>query len=97
MATSPASYTCDYMGYVRRVGIAARRSKNLLLLRWLEHTKFSFHVKWINCPHALIHVFNFFLQKLKVTMKIHPESLKLIGTLAEQNANITEQTVLFDG
>ena len=46
-----APHTCDYMGYVRHVGHATRRSKNHMWVRGLEYAKFSLHEKWNNCPH----------------------------------------------
>ena len=46
--TSPAPHTCDYMGYVRRVGHAARSSKkNHRWLPGVEQAKFSLQEKWM--------------------------------------------------
>lgn len=37
-------------------------------------------------------------QGLKITMKKHPKSFKLMGNLAEKNALVTDkETVLYDG
>ena len=34
MPTSPAQYTCDYMGYVRHVGHAVRKQQKPLVITW---------------------------------------------------------------
>ena len=46
-----APHSCDYMGYVRHVGHAARSSKNHMWLLGLEYAKFSLHEKWNKCQH----------------------------------------------
>ena len=50
-ANLTAPHSCDYMGYVRHVGHAARSSKNPMRLLGIEYAKFSLHEKWNNCLH----------------------------------------------